>query len=154
MNIAQILGGKQMSDLRAKTCKELRDMAKDLGIVGRWDMNKAQLIEAIEAISYDDSEITFETGCVISKKTTLEYLSNAEPGTLVAFKKRKTDAAMSGKFVEVNDGEVVVETKMGTIFKLMPADIIWVKTGARWPRWVFNLFMTKEVTNDNAISKV
>lgn len=146
-----------MSDLRKKTCKELRDIAKELGIVGRWDMNKQELIDAIEEVSYDDSEITFETNCIESekedtskaKKTTLEYLNDAEAGTLVAFKKNNSDAAMSGKFIMVENDEIVVETKMGTIFRLNPENIIWVKTGARWPRWVFDLFNPdKEVHND------
>lgn len=151
-----------MSDLRKKTCKELRDMAKELGIVGRWDMNKQELIDAIEKVSYDDSEITFETDCIESekedtskaKKTTLEYLSNSEPGTLIAFKKNNSDAVMSGKLVSIEDDEVIIETKMGTIFRVNPVDIIWVKSGLRWPRWVFNLFKADKEVHNDAMSDV
>lgn len=148
-----------MSDLTNKTCKELRDIAKEFNITGRWDMTKAELIKAIEACDYSDSEITFETNCIEdsieAKKSTREYLNNAETGTLVAFKKNKSDAAMSAKFVKFEDDEVIVETKMGTTYRLNPSNIIWVKTGSRWPRWVFNLFRTgKEVDIDNAVSKV
>lgn len=34
-------------NLQKKTCKELRELAKELNISGRWDMTKDQLIDAI-----------------------------------------------------------------------------------------------------------
>ena len=37
-----------MRNLKEMKVAELRDLAKVLGITGRWDMNKTQLIEAIE----------------------------------------------------------------------------------------------------------
>ena len=165
------LGGKQMSELNEKTCKELREIAKHYGITGRWDMNKQELIEAIEKVSdLSDDEIMFEGDCIIKEevsnqsegsqkvsKTTRDYLNNAEVGTLVAFKKNiSKDIAMSGKFISFEDGKVTVESKKGTLFKLNPENIIWVKTGGRWPKWVFNLFnkekVDKEVGNDYAVS--
>lgn len=159
-----------MSDLNKKTCKELRDIAKQYGITGRWDMKKQELIEAIEGMSdLTDDKIIFEDDCIIKSedtiqsegsqkvsRTTLEYLNNAEAGTLVAFKRNSSkDVAMSGKLVSFENGKVTVESKKGTKFKLNPDNIIWVKTGDRWPRWVFNLFnKDKEVESDNAISEV
>ena len=140
-----------MSDLANKTCKELRDIAKELNITGRWDMTKAQLIGEIVHARAIKKE-----GTPKAKKTTIEFLNNVEPGTLVAFKKNKSsDAVISAKLVSFEDGEVVVETKMGTTYTLHPSNIIWVKTGSRWPRWVFDLFRAgKEVDIDNAVSKV
>lgn len=159
-----------MSDLNKKTCKELRDIAKQYGITGRWDMKKQELIEAIESMSdLTDDKIIFEDDCIIKSedtiqsegsqkvsRTTLEYLNNAEAGTLVAFKRNSSkDVAMSGKLISFENGKVTVESKKGTKFKLNPDNIIWVKTGDRWPRWVFNLFnKDKEVESDNAISEV
>ena len=63
---------------------------------------------------------------------------------------------MSGKLVSIEKGKVKVESKKGTLFKLNIENIIWVKTGDRWPRWVFALFNKnpKEVESDNAISEV
>ena len=56
-----------MKDLTKKTVKELRDIAKDLNIVGRWDMTKDELVKAItEASSWSDDDITFETDCIIN----------------------------------------------------------------------------------------
>jgi hypothetical protein len=160
-----------MSDLNKKTCKELREIAKQYGVVGRWDMNKQQLIDALENVNdFNDNEITFENDCIIKEedeikpegsqkvtKDTIDYLNNAEPGTLVAFKRNSKNVAMSGKLVTIENGKVFVESKNGTLFKLNIENIIWVKTGERWPKWVFNLFNSsnksdKGVVDDNAIS--
>lgn len=158
-----------MSNLKQKTCKELRDIAKSLNIVGRWEMTKDELIEAINIANLTDDDITFETDCVIKgsskiqsegsqkvTKTTADYLNDIKVGTLVAFKRNKDKAiAMSGKFVAFDGlGRVIVESKQGTKFTLSPECIIWVKTGTRWPKWVYSLFnnQTQEVGSDNAIS--
>lgn len=160
-----------MSDLSNKTCKELREIAKGCAIKGRWDMTKDELIKAIQDVYiYSDDSITFESDCIIKEedstqhrgsqkatKTTLDYLSTVEPGTLVAFtRKSAKNIAMSGKLVSIENGKVKVESKKGTLFKLNLENIIWVKTGDRWPRWVFALFNknSKEVESDNAISEV
>lgn len=146
--------------MKEKTVKELREIAKELEIVGRWDMNKTQLIEAIEMAQavqdLSDEDIEFEGDCIIKEnnsnqsegtqkvtKTTDDYLNNIEAGTLVAFKRNSKDIAMSGKFVsfdENNDNLVYVESRRGTMFKIQKENIIWVKTGSRWPKWVFTLF--------------
>lgn len=135
------------------TVKELRNLAKEKNISGRWDMNKQQLIDVIEA-----TIILEEAGIEkVQTKTTSDYLSNIEPGTLVAFKRsNKKDLAMSGKFVSFIDGKVIIETKKGTQFRIKPENVIWVKTGTRWPKWVYSLFNKKEseVDDDNAVSQV
>lgn len=122
-------------NLATKTVKELRTIAGELGITGRWDMKKSELIEAIEMMQ-DAPQQT---------KSTYDYLAEAEKGTLVAFTRgNNKDIAMSGKFMGMDGNKVLVESKLGTVFKLNPENIIWVKTGTRWPRWVFSLFSKKE----------
>lgn len=159
-----------MENLAKKTCKELRDIAKRYGIVGRWDMNKQELIDAIqnefdlissmECSELDDRDIAFDSDCIINEEsetqseglqkvmTTKDYLDAIEEGTLVAFKRKKENVAMSGKYVGRKGEKIIVESKRGTQYELNPECIIWVKTGARWPRWVFSLFnnSSKEVT--------
>lgn len=135
-----------MKDLSNKTVKELRDIAKQYDIKGRWDMTKHELIEAIGNIIGDNNipeDISkVSEGSQNVKKTTLEYLKNAEVGTLVAFKRNmKKDIAMSGKLVSLDDDEkVTIESKRGTLFKVDIQNIVWVKTGERWPKWVFVMF--------------
>lgn len=161
-------------NLNELTCKELREIAKGYNITGRWDMTKDELINAISKveanISCKDVDIEFETDCAIKgdmktnpegsqkvTKTTLEYLKTAEPGTLIAFTRgSEKKIAMSGKFIGIEEnGKIAVESKKGTIFKLNPSNIIWVKTGWRWPRWVFEMFNNRKVdkeANDDVVS--
>lgn len=156
-----------MNDLSKKTCKELREIAKGFGITGRWEMTKDELIKAIENVpDWSDEDIEFETDCIIKqnsldetegsqmvKKTSRDYLNIIKVGTLVAFKRNEKDIAMSGKFVEFDEHDnVMVMSKKGTLFKLRPENIIWVKTGTRWPKWVFNLFSnTKSKVADKEV---
>ena len=136
--------------MESKTVKELREIAKEMGIVGRWEMSKQELIEAINAVQQSVNE-----GDDCAKRTPQDYLQNIGPGTLVAFKRNKNkDVAMSGKFVGFENGRVLIESKKGTLFKVSPDNVIWVKSGGRWPKWVYSLFNNKEreVESDNAIS--
>ena len=157
-----------VNELRTKTVKELRDIAKGLDIKGRWDMTKEQLVDAIYVANLNDSMIELETDCIMDSnnknasegshnvtKTTEDYLKTVKPGTFVAFKRNKNkEVAMSGKFVSFDGNKVVIESKRGTLFKVDKQNIVWVKTGSRWPKWVFSLFNNKivEEADDNAIS--
>ena len=119
------------NELATKTVKELRDLAKEHNIVGRWGMTKEQLVDALSSVR--------------KLRTTADYLEGIKPGTLVAFSRGKENKfVISGKYVMTNDkGKIVVETKLGTQFILNPEEIIWVKTGKRWPKWVYQMFNNK-----------
>lgn len=146
-----------MKEIKEMTKKELLEVAKEYEIVGRWDMNKQQLIEAIEGTismieMLDDRDIALDSDCIINEEsetqseglqkvmTTQDYLDAVEYGTLVAFKRRKENVAMSGKYVGRKGEKILVESKRGTQYELHPECIIWVKTGMRWPKWVHSLF--------------
>lgn len=135
--------------MRTITVKELREQAKAYGIKGRWDMNKDQLIEAIRGVEesldkyYPDEVKTQPDDTQKPTNDNKRYIDNLEKDTLVAFEVGHGDnrKVLSGKFVkEVEDENVEVETKKGTIFTIPKKSIIWVRTGARWPKWVFALF--------------
>ena len=119
------------NELATKTVKELRDLAKEQNIVGRWSMTKEELVNALS--------------CVRKSRTAIDYLEDIKPGTLVAFSRgRNKKIVMSGKYVTTNDkGKIIVETKMGTEFVLSPDEIVWVRTGKRWPKWVYQMFNNK-----------
>ena len=139
-------------DLQTKTVKDLRDLAKTLNIVGRWDMNKTQLIDAIlETEKAENSKVNVKEKATknIQKndeaKDTDAYVLNAAIGTLVAFKiqGRKPN---TGKIVKrsVERRMLLLETQYGKKYKVPFADVLWVKTGERWPRGVYNLLKGKE----------
>jgi len=145
-------------DLRKLTLKTLRESAKEHNITGRWDMNKEALVEALDKAINGDIQ-TQPEGSVNVTATTDSYISHIEVGDLLAFKviTKRGESALSGKFIKLieNDswegepGEdtYAVETKSGTKYYILHSDILWVKTGAKWPKWVYELFKlnTKEV---------
>ena len=129
------------------TRKELLKRAKDLNIVGRWDMTKGELIVAItkameEREAKKDGTITNPGGYKdthLPQKATQDYVNNITLGTIVAFKvllggkQRVLSAKVNGKD---SVGYLLVETKNGSKYRVVPDDVIWVKTGLRWPKWV------------------
>ena len=132
-----------IDSLEERTLKELRDIAKDFHIVGRWSMPKQELIASIRSYLSQSK-----------KRETSDYLKTIAPGTLVAFKLDKDkDIAMSGKFGGFDKGKIVIKTKKGTEFKLNEENVIWVKTGSRWPKWVFEHFRKEGSEVSDGISK-
>lgn len=123
------------------TRKELLERAKELNITGRWDMTKGELLVAIQEKmkkpeQVDDSQYK---DAQAQQKTTLDYAKDVEAGTIIAFKvmlggkQRVLSAKVNGKNP---NGFLLVETKNGSKYRVGPDDVVWVKTGARWPRWV------------------
>ena len=86
-------------------------------------------------------------GDACKKASTIDYLESAESGAIVAFKAeiKGIMRTISGKLIEkivdnTSSGPItsyLIETKNGSMFEIGSSDIIWVKTGERWPRWVF-----------------
>lgn len=141
---------KRMDEL---TVKQLKERAAALGIVGRSRMNKKELVNALLGVSFehvvsDDEEVVNynvqTTGIELASdrsKSTSEYVARLTGGELVAFKP-SSRAVISGKVISIslNCSEVTIQTKAGSIHKVEPEAILWVRTGNRWPRWIFEMF--------------
>lgn len=69
-------------------------------------------------------------------KTKGDYINNIEVGVLIAFKVQ--ERMVSAKVVQVNENDVKVETKNGSIYYVGKESIAWVKTGNRWPSGIYN----------------
>lgn len=69
-------------------------------------------------------------------KTKGDYINNIEVGILIAFKVQ--DRMVSAKVIQVNENDVKVETKNGSIYFVGKESIAWVKTGSRWPSGIYN----------------
>lgn len=154
------------------TVKELREVAKNLNISGRWDMIKAQLIEAItraegekanvggitkvvdnnvnesateEKVIDNENHVEAETNEEIpANKVNVEqkqkYLNNIQIGTIVAFK-LSDNKAKSAKVIKksTKNRKLQVETSYGAQYIIPFENVIWVKTGSRWPKGVYNM---------------
>lgn len=121
--------------------RELLVMAKELQIRGRHELLKAELIAAIR-----DAQAAKPVPRFSEKPN---YIENAKIDDIVAFKVNDAKA-LSGKIEEIHKEFFRVETKNGIKFKVFKSDIIWVKTGARWPRGVY-LALKGDVANGDEI---
>lgn len=128
-------------ELFAKTCDELRAIAKEHAIVGRSKMTKDQLVNAItEVLKESVPDATPEEEVQVDTGAKTEYVKTAEKGTIMAFR-LPNGKVKSAKMIErsLKREKLKMETAYGRQFVISFSDVIWVKTGDRWPRGVFNL---------------
>ncbi len=177
-------------NLQGKSCKELRERARELNIVGRWDMTKEQLIEAILGVenamdsenktekvnaifihgglsrrdqvirvgdqSANDeckvdnpvaaasvvAEVKVENESAGAKTSDqkMSYVEGVEIGTIVAFR-LSNGKVKSAKVVKksTKNRKLKLETDYHAEYIVSYDDIVWVRTGKRWPRGVYNL---------------
>lgn len=160
-------------NLQKKTCKELREFAKELNISGRWDMTKDQLIDAIlgaevventnesesakDECKVDNQENVVEVEDKVEKESAnvdvdmaqkMPYIENIEIGTLVAFR-LSNGKVKSAKVTRksTKNRKLKLETDYGAEYIVSFDDIVWVRTGKRWPRGVYKLL--KGLVDDN-----
>jgi ribosomal protein L21 len=124
-----------------KVCSE--DATDDVEVFGT-DEEIAALKTECEKESESDTIDEFEETAVINEAEQankhLEYIENAEVGTIVAF--RVGDKVKSAKIINRSSArkKLKLETAYGRIYVVDYDDIIWVKTSSRWPRGVYELF--------------
>ena len=159
-------------NLEAKTKKELRAIATELEIVGRWDMTKPQLIDAIlgaksveenndkdvnedsqsakdeykvdnqecENVEVEDKVENESANVIVNMEQKMSYIENIDIGTIVAFRLsngRVKSAKVTRK--STKNRKLKLETDYGAEYIVSYEDVIWVRTGKRWPRGVYKL---------------
>lgn len=64
------------------------------------------------------------------------YIDNLEKDMLVAF--NHEDKTKSGRVLEIKGSTIKLEEYSGQLMYIEKKDIVWVKTGKRWPRGVYD----------------
>jgi hypothetical protein len=87
------------------------------------------------------------------KLTKQRYIDDLRNGQIVAFQIEGTSKAYSGMVEgQVKDAEVghiyKVRSKLGVAFTVRPSEILWVKTGDKWPKGVFKLLRGETYVED------
>lgn len=128
------------------TRDELRQVAKEMNIPGRGSMTKAQLlnaiIESVYAVHKEEEQDNNSSEATISE-TKMNFLKTIQPGTIVAFKvvvnghERVKSAAVAN--VSNKRQMLKLVTKYNAEYIIPFSDVVWVKTGTRWPRYIYNL---------------
>lgn len=113
-------------ELGKKKVRELMKLATSLGIKGAWSMKKDDLINQISELKSDDDKN--------------DRIQNALIGTIVAFKApggRIRSAKI--KLRSTVKRRLLVCTEYDAEYNISYDDVIWVKSGKRWPKGVYNL---------------
>lgn len=130
-------------ELQKVKSKDLQKMATAAGIKHSRQYRKDTLIEMLADDGVGAPILPDE---VVSKVTMIDYegkmrrIENIGVGTIVAFR-TEDGKVKSAKVVNksTKNKKLKVETSYGKIY-IVPFDkVIWVKTGVRWPRGVYNL---------------
>lgn len=141
--------------LESYTVADLRKIAKNFHIVGRWEMNKSQLIIEILLIQEEreaekkqseneEAKETFENEKVMqddSNNDHSKYLANIEVGRLVAFNDHNMGIVRTARVVNISQKrqQLKVIDIYGSVEVISFEQVAWVKTGKRWPRRLFHL---------------
>lgn len=113
-------------ELGKKKVRELMKLATSLGIKGAWSMKKDDLINQISELKSNDDKN--------------DRIQNAPIGTIVAFKApggRVRSAKI--KLRSTAKKRLLVCTEYDAEYNISYDDVIWVKSGKRWPKGVYNL---------------
>ena len=113
-------------ELGKKKARELMKLATSLGIKGAWNMKKDDLINQISGLESDNDKN--------------DRIQNAPIGTIVAFKApggRIRSAKI--KLRSTANRRLMVCTEYDAEYNISYDDVIWVKSGKRWPKGVYNL---------------
>lgn len=146
---------KLVAELSKLKVRELRKRATSLGVHGAWDMKKADVIDAIanavcEIKKEEAKEEAAEKNVPVpvksedaksAKSDKSKYIEGVQVGTIIAFNCEELGKVISAKVINksTKNKRLKVETQYGAVFVTPYDSVIWVKTGTRWPRGVYNL---------------
>lgn len=118
-------------------------------------VEKVEAVQAEDEIAIDNSYATL----ISHKKTPGEYIDNVEIGMIIAFA-TEPEKAISAKVKEIfraeDNGvkEVLAVSKNGYTYKVPRAAIVWVKTGHRWPRGIYDKLRNSYVKREDATVEI
>ena len=123
-------------------CDELRVLAKRYGIQRYVNHRRVKRDDLIRSLLKRDAVIEFERSRKMAREGAerkVQYLDTAEIGTLVAFAFK--GGAKSAKIINrsTKDRKLEVETEYGAKLTIDYDDVLWIKTGTRWPKGIYNL---------------
>lgn len=104
--------------------------------------DEQKIEEKAESVEQVNKEKNTTAADKVPKATakTLEYLERAEIGSIVAFYDGERVRSAAIKNRSTKRKMLKLENAVGQEFIVSYNDVIWVRTGRRWPRGVYELF--------------
>lgn len=141
------------NQLEGMKAKEIQKVAsREFGIKGAYDMRKGECVDRILEYQREFQKAEREAERKIKEVEKTEskeaYLEGAPLGTLVAFKvpdtvivrpgeKKVKSAKIVGR--NVSKKKLRLQTEYDAFYIVPFENVLWVKTGSRWPRSIYNL---------------
>lgn len=134
---------------------EVAKVAKDFGVKrykGKSMLSKEELIDGIcKAMESNDDAADVQKAIseageqvkkdiVIDREVKDERILSAPIGTLIAFREPETGKLNTAKLTNRNKTKKLIkcETQYGKEFLISFSDIVWTRTGSRWPKSIYN----------------
>lgn len=137
------------NQLEGMKAKEIQKVAsKEFGIKGAYDMRKGECIDRILEYQKEFQKAERKAKEAEKAESKEAYLEGAPLGTLVAFKVPDTAIVRAGE-KKVKSAKIVgrnvskkklrLQTEYDAFYIVPFENVLWVKTGSRWPRSIYNL---------------
>ena len=148
--IEAILGAEAAKDSESQKMVAIGEAIQEGIQAGLQSANDEGKIDnqAKACVEVEDKGEKKSTGTIIDMEQKMSYIEQAKVGTLVAFR-LPTSKVISAKVVKKSTAHrrFMVETAYGAQYIVGYDDIMWVRTGNRWPRGVYRLL--KGLVDDN-----
>lgn len=143
------------NELENMTKENVAKVAKDLGVKrykGKSMLLKKELIDCIcKAMESNDDAADAQKAIneagkqakneiVIDREVKDKRILSAPIGTLIAFHEPETGKLNTAKLTNRNKTKKLIkcETQYGKEFLISFSDVVWTKTGSRWPKSIYN----------------
>lgn len=142
-------GERQEIVLESMRLEDLRRLGKQVGVKNTHSYKKVDLIKAIANCQVEvkaEAEETEEVKMDLEGKKV--YIETAPVGVLVAYK-HKDGSIRSAKMVNrsVKNRKLKMETLSGKQFVISFDDVLWIKTGKKWPQKIYEQLKGNGRTN-------
>lgn len=156
------------NELENMTKENVAKVAKDLGVKrykGKSMLSKKELIDGIcKAMESNDDAADAQKAIneagkqakneiVIDREVKDKRILSAPIGTLIAFHEPETGKLNTAKLTNRNKTKKLIkcETQYGKEFLISFSDVVWTKTGSRWPKSIYNELKGKKADEGKEI---
>lgn len=129
-----------MLELKDKFDKDYFKKLNKLAMVKDCELTEEDYINISEKLTTLFDEFKEKNKNDIINKNTLNRVERAELGVIIAFK--CNDKVFSGKIIKKSSKlkKLIVECVDKRKYIVSFENVVWVKTGKRFPRWVIEMF--------------
>jgi hypothetical protein len=120
------------------TVPQLRKVCKERGLSRYANAKKLDLVDMLVSTELEKNEDSKNEHNCEAKEM---YISKIQKGTIIAFYVDENEKVKSAKVIRKSSKDRMLKcvTNYGKEYLVKYSSVVWVKTGSRWPRGVYNL---------------